>query len=106
MFFDWFSVSVSGGGFSSGSLGGGSAWDALDWIPWFLVITIVVAIGHAAIEASETDLDAPLHGSTATTVLGAISVLLILYRIVDTPGGRASPAAPSMSRRQSESSSR
>ena len=87
MFFDWFSVSVSGGGFSSGSLGGGNAWDTLDWIPIFLVITIAVAIGHALIEASDTDLNAPLHGSTATTVLGAISVLLILYRIIDTPGG-------------------
>ncbi len=91
MFFDWFSVSVSGGGFSTGSLGGGSAWDALDWIPWFLVITIVVAIGHALIEASESDVDAPIHGSTATTVLGAISVLLILYRIIDTPGGASFP---------------
>jgi hypothetical protein len=87
MFLEWFSVSVSGGGFSSGSLGGGNAWDALSWIPIFLVITIAVAIGHALIEASETDLNAPLHGSTATTVLGAISVLLILYRIIDTPGG-------------------
>ena len=87
MFLDWFSVSVSGGGFSSGSLGGGNAWDSLDWIPIFLVITIAVAIGHALIEASDTDLNAPLHGSTATTVLGAISVLLILYRIIDTPGG-------------------
>ncbi len=70
MFFDWFSVSVSGGGLTSGSLGGGNAWDSLDWIPWFLVITIVVTIGHAVIEAGEADVDTPVHGSTAITVLG------------------------------------
>jgi hypothetical protein len=63
MFFDWFSVDVSGGAgaFSVTASEGGSAWDALDNIPIFLVITIVA-------------------------VLGAISVLLILYRIIDTPG--------------------
>src|ERR1700712_5280098 len=43
MFFDWFSVSISdgGGAFASGSVGSGSAWDALDNIPIFLVITIL-----------------------------------------------------------------
>ena len=46
MFFDWFGVEVSGVGGFSGSVpgGGGSAWDALDFIPIILVITIVAAL--------------------------------------------------------------
>ena len=87
MFFEWFSVSVSGGGFSTGSLGGGNAWDTLDFIPIVLLVAVVVAIGHALLEASETDVNAPVHGSTLVTVMGALSFLLILYRVVDPPGG-------------------
>ncbi|HEX7059979.1 MAG TPA: hypothetical protein VF176_09035 [Solirubrobacterales bacterium] len=86
MFFDWYSVSISGAGQTidvSGS--GGNAWDALDFIPWVLLITIIVTIANAAIEASEADVDMPVHGGTAVTVLGVISFLLILFRIIDTP---------------------
>ena len=46
MFFDWFGVEVSGVGGFSGSVpgGGGNAWDALDFIPIVLLITIVAAL--------------------------------------------------------------
>jgi hypothetical protein len=86
MFFDWYSVSISGAGQTidvSGS--GGNAWDALSFIPWVLLITVIVTIANAAIEASESDLETPVHGGTAVTVLGVISFLLILFRIIDTP---------------------
>ena len=48
MFFDWFGVEVTGvGGFSGSVPGeGGSAWDALDFIPIILLITIVAALVH------------------------------------------------------------
>ena len=86
MFFDWYSVTISGIAQSvSIEGGGGNAWDTLDFIPIFLLITIVVAIGNAAIEASESELEMPVHGATVVTVLGVISFLLILFRIVDTP---------------------
>jgi hypothetical protein len=87
MFFDWFDVEVSGGGASSGTLGSGSAWDALDNIPIFLLITVIVALGVAALRLTDADYEPPFPANVAVAILGAISVLLILYRIIDTPGG-------------------
>lgn len=87
MFFEWFGVEVSGvGGFSGTVSGeGGSAWDALDYIPIILVITIAAALGLAAIRLSDSTFEPPVPMSTVVTVLGVFSVLLILFRIVDPP---------------------
>ncbi len=88
MFFDWFGVEVSGvPGFSgtvSGS-GGGSAWDALDVIPIFLMLAIVVAIGVAVIRLTDADLEPPVSLNAIVAGLGGLAVLLILYRIVFPP---------------------
>jgi hypothetical protein len=88
MFFDWFSVDVSGGAgaFSVSASGGGSAWDALDNIPIFLVITIIAALAVVALRVSDSTYEPPVPANAIVAVLGAISVLLILYRIIDTPG--------------------
>src|SRR5262245_6407505 len=84
MFFDWFGAEVSGlGGFSGSLPGGGSAWDALDFIPIVLVVTVVAALGLAALRLADAVYEPPIPGSTVVTVLGGISVLLILFRIVD-----------------------
>jgi hypothetical protein len=85
MFFDWFTAEVSGGGSFSASEGG-SAWDALDNIPIFLVITIVAALGVVALRLSDSTFEPPVSANAIVAVLGAISALLILYRIIDTPG--------------------
>jgi hypothetical protein len=86
MFFDWYSVTISGIAQSVSIEGsGGNAWDTLDFIPIFLLLTIIVTIANAAIEASESDVETPVHGGTVVTVLGVISFLLILFRIIDTP---------------------
>lgn len=89
MFFDWFGVEVAGvPGFSGSVTGaGGSAWDALDVIPIFLVLAIVAAVGMAVIRLMDADLEPRVPISVIVAVLGAIAVLLILYRIVDPPGG-------------------
>jgi hypothetical protein len=89
MFFDWFTVSVSGAGgaFSTGALGAGSAWDALDNIPIFLMLTIVAALAVVGLRLSDSTFEPPISANVVVAVLGAISVLLILFRIIDTPGG-------------------
>jgi hypothetical protein len=88
MFFDWFGVEVSGvPGFSgdvTGS-GGGSAWDALDVIPIFLMLAIVVAIGVAVIRLTDADIEPPVSMNAVVAALGGFAVLLILYRIVSPP---------------------
>ena len=88
MFFDWFGAEVSGVPAFSGALGGGgSAWDALDVIPIVLVLAIVAAVGVAVIRLTDADVEPPVSLNTIVAVLGALAVLLILYRIVDPPGG-------------------
>jgi hypothetical protein len=87
MFFDWFGVEVSGvGGFSGSVPGeGGSAWDALDFIPIVLVITIIAALVLVGLRLADSAAEPVVPMSTVVAVLGAISVLLILFRIVDPP---------------------
>jgi uncharacterized membrane protein YhaH (DUF805 family) len=87
MFFDWFGVKISGvPGFSGDVSGsGGSAWDALDVIPIFLMLAIVVAIGVAVIRLTDADLEPPVSLNAIVAALGGLAVLLILYRIVSPP---------------------
>jgi hypothetical protein len=87
MFFDWFGVEVSGAGGFSGSVpgAGGSAWDVLDFIPIVLIITIVVALISAGLRLSESDYEPPVSLNVAVAVLGGISTLLVLFRIIDPP---------------------
>ena len=87
MFFDWFGVEISGegGSVSFGSGAGGSAWDALDFIPIVLVITIVIALVNVFLRLSDSDYEPPVSMNVAVTVLGGLSVLLILYRIISPP---------------------
>jgi hypothetical protein len=87
MFFEWFGVEVSGVGGFSGSVpgGGGNAWDALDFIPIILVIAIIAALVMAGLRLADSPYEPSVSMSTIVTVLGVISVLLILFRIIDPP---------------------
>ena len=86
MFFDWFSVDVSGGeGLFSVSYGG-SAWDAFEWIDLFLLLTVIVAVAVVVIRLSDALFEPPVSLNALAAIFGAISVLLILYRIIDPPG--------------------
>lgn len=91
MFFDWFGFEVSGVPAFSGTVegGGGSAWDVLDVIPIFLVLAVIAAVGVAVIRLTDADVEPPVSLNTIVAVLGALAVLLILYRIVDPPGGES-----------------
>jgi uncharacterized membrane protein YhaH (DUF805 family) len=86
MFFDWFSASIDGNGlFDSVSIGG-NAWDTLDFIPIVLVVTILAALGVAALRLTDSDFEPPVSANAVVAVLGGLSFLLILYRIIDAPG--------------------
>jgi hypothetical protein len=84
MFFDWFKVEVSGGELFSVSEGG-SAWDALDVIPIILMLAIIAAIAVAVVRLTDAVFEPPVSMNAVVAILGAISVLLILYRIIDLP---------------------
>lgn len=83
MFFDWFTASASNGLFSVSV--GGSAWDALEVIPIILMIAIVAAVGVAVIRLTDAVFEPPISMNAVVAVLGAISFLLILYRIISPP---------------------
>lgn len=87
MFFDWFGVKVSGvAGFSGNIAGsGGNAWDAMDVIPIFLMLAIVVAVGVAVVRLTDADLEPPVSLNAIVAGLGGLAVLLILYRIISPP---------------------
>jgi hypothetical protein len=87
MFFNWFGVEVSGVGGFSGTISGdgGNAWDTLDFIPIVLVVTIVAALVLAGIRLSDSTVEPAVPLSAVVTVLGVVSVLLVLFRIVDPP---------------------
>jgi hypothetical protein len=92
MFFDWFGIQTSGGLelFSVGH----SAWEALDYIPVILVIAIVAALGTVGLRLTGTAYQ-PL-ANAVVAVLGTVSALLILYRIVNPPnfGSLRHPLGP------------
>lgn len=83
MFFDWFSASVSNGLF--GAAASGNAWDWLDVIPIILLIAIVAAVGVAVVRLTDAVFEPAISMNAVVAVLGAISFLLILYRIVSPP---------------------
>lgn len=89
MFLDWFGAEVSGVPGFSGSVeaggGGSSAWDALEVIPVFLMLAIVLALGVAVVRLTDADLELPVSLNAIVAAGGALAVLLILYRIVDPP---------------------
>lgn len=87
MFFNWFGAEVSGVNGFSGSVSGeaGNAWDTLDFIPIVLLITVIAALVMVGLRLADSAAEPPVPMSAIVTVLGVISVLLILFRIVDPP---------------------
>lgn len=93
MFFDWYSVdvSVNGGAFVGTASGGGDAWEAFSLIDLFLLLTVIVTIAAVTIELTDALIEPPVSMSSIVAILGGISVLLILYRIIDTPSAGSFP---------------
>jgi hypothetical protein len=83
MFFHWFGSKDSGElrRFSVGR----SAWEALDYIPIVLVITIVVTLAVSALRLMKAARGPRRLANVVVANLGVVSVLLILIRIIDPP---------------------
>jgi hypothetical protein len=93
MFFDWFSVdaSTSAGAFSVSGSAGGNAWDALEVIPIFLMLAIIAAVGVAVVRLTDALFEPSISINAVVAALGGLAVVLILYRIIDTPGAGSAP---------------
>jgi hypothetical protein len=64
---------------------GHSAWDALDYIPIILLVTIVAAVATAALRLMTSADKLPVPANPVVAFLGTVSTLLILFRIVNPP---------------------
>jgi hypothetical protein len=64
----------------------GSAWETLGAIPFVLALTIAITVGACLLAAGSSRWNPALPPSAWVAVLGAISFVLILYRIVFPPG--------------------
>lgn len=89
MFFHWFGVKT----ISTSNLlvafhrfePAKSAWDALDYIPIFLVITILATLAVVTVSSASAVRMSPIPINAVVAVLGAVSVGLIAFRIIDPP---------------------
>ncbi len=88
-FFHWFGVKVINTSnllFAIQSVEPGkSAWEALDYIPIVLAIAIIATFAVAALRITNSVHRPPIPINAVVAILGIVSVLLILFRIVDPP---------------------
>jgi hypothetical protein len=88
-FFKWYGVSTN-----VGLAGAGinlnvskSGWDVFTNSRWIWLLTIIVALGAVAVASGALKLKSPVQPGVLVAGLGALSTLLILYRIVHHPSG-------------------
>jgi hypothetical protein len=89
MFFDWYGAKASGtiGGVhvSQVASGGADAWEAFSFIDILLFALALVTIAVAVLRGLNRSPDTPFSDSILMAGAGLIAVILILYRIIDTP---------------------
>ena len=87
LFLDWYSLDARGLG---GLLGGidisASGWEAFSWVDLLCALTALVAVGAAVLTATSRTVAIAVGTSVVVAALGAISAVVILYRIVNQPG--------------------
>ncbi len=84
LFLPWYGVDVSVAGFSSSE--SANAWEVFSYIDILLFLVAAVAVGVAVLRLADVDLPPDLPVPTIVAGLGALAVLLVLYRILDVPG--------------------
>jgi len=65
--------------------GSRTGWEALVSLRWLLVATIATAFGLVITQATRRSPAIPVTMSLMVTVLGAISVLALIYRVLISP---------------------
>lgn len=97
LFSDWYSISatapVSDDAIGVGAGRSWDAWTSFAWIDLILLLTVAVAIAAAVLAGMRARL--PLRPGAILAVLGGISFLLVLYRLISPPWSDAGrDAAP------------
>jgi hypothetical protein len=79
--FSWFGIEVAGFGGGEGA----NAFQAFDLIDIVLLITAIAAVALPLMSATQASVDLPVALSAIVALLGAISVILIVFRIISPP---------------------
>jgi hypothetical protein len=86
MWFAWFGFDNPGAALGIGGVSiTFNAWESFDVIDLILFLTVIVTVGSVVAKASDALIDFPFN--PVVTILGGVCVLLVLYRIIDPPGG-------------------
>jgi hypothetical protein len=80
--FSWFGFEVAAFGSSEDSV---NAFQAFSLIDIVLLITAIAAIALPVMSATQSSVDLPVALSAIVALLGAIAVVLVLFRIIDPP---------------------
>ncbi len=62
-----------------------TGWSGLNHLRWFLLLTIIMGLALTLFQASQRAPAIPATLSVFVTVLGALSVLALIYRVVINP---------------------
>ncbi len=73
--------------------GGRSGWQALVSVRWLLAVTIILAFALVITQVSRRSPAVPVTLSLVLTVLGPISVLALIYRVLISPPAHQHAAA-------------
>jgi hypothetical protein len=63
-----------------------TGWQALTYVRWLLLVTALVALALAYFQAAERAPAIPVTLAVISTVLGGLSALALIARVIDTPG--------------------
>ena len=92
-FFKWYGVSTNATTIAGVNVGGNfsrTGWETFTNSRWIWLLTIIVALGAVALVAGQRKLELAVPPGAIVAGLGALSTLLILYRIVHHPTASAS----------------
>jgi hypothetical protein len=92
----WYGISVDVAGFSAST--DGSGWEVFSMIDILLFLISIVAIALVALKATG-NLPADVPVPLVLVAIGALAVLLILYRLIDTPAPGDLPEQVDVSRK-------
>jgi hypothetical protein len=92
-FFHWYGYSsnaTSIDGVNVGASFSANGWHSFTNSRWIWLITIIVALVAVAVASGALKFESPVQLSVVVAALGALSTLLILYRIIHHPTASAS----------------
>ena len=88
LFLPWYGAEASFQGRSSST--SGSAWEVFSYIDIVLFLVALLAVGLAVARAAGAVPALPVPAGVIVHVAGALAVILIIYRLIDTPGDTGS----------------